>query len=451
MNNQNESPFGNPRFILSIIVVFVFLWGWQYYVNKKYPPQLARPAASSPVAANGATQAGETTAGKAVENGQIVQDASAPTEKSFQYEDENVKWEISSKGMSFSNYQLKKYLDKEGKSLVFGVNNPTLQASINNKEVNFDLSKVSDTEYIGTAVVDGSNIKRIVTYNKDTMSFDVDTEFDVTPKAVSFLITDDKHKSGGGSFLTPSFDRQVFLYRNSEKLKTEQISSIKEGESFNGSSSLVSLASIGSQYFTQSFLDKSDILPSIAMTVQGAVAKLDISYILKDTKVTKVRNKFYIGPKSVDNLQKIDPVLPDVMDYGIFGFISKILLNLMKAMHGVLGNWGLAIIALTLCMRLLMLPFNILSFKSARAMQKIQPQLAAVREKYKNDPLAVNRETMAIMKEHNANPLSSCLPMLIQIPVFFALWRAIGSSIEIYQQPFFGWITDLSAHDPYFI
>ena len=139
------------------------------------------------------------------------------------------------------------------------------------------------------------------------------------------------------------------------------------------------------------------------------------------------------------------------MDYGIFGFISKPLLKLMKFLHGLFGNWGVAIIALTIIMRLLMLPFNVVSFKSARAMQKIQPQLTAVREKYKNDPLAVNRETMALMKQNNANPLSSCLPMLIQIPIFFALWKTIGSSIEIYQQPFFGWISDLSSYDRFFV
>jgi YidC/Oxa1 family membrane protein insertase len=283
------------------------------------------------------------------------------------------------------------------------------------------------------------------------MSFDVDTEFDVTPKSLTFEVTDKKHQTGGGNFLMPTFEKQVFLYRSEDKVKTDQISSVKAGETHTGSAGLISLASIGTQYFTQSFINKADILPNITTSVQDNLAKLDIIYNLKDTKITKIQNKIFIGPKSVDNLQKIDPNLTDVMDYGVFGAISKILLNLMKFLHGILGNWGLAIIALTVIMRLIMLPFNIMSFKSARAMQKIQPQLQAVRERYKSDPMAVNRETMALMKEHKANPLSSCLPMLLQIPVFFALWRTIGSSIEIYQQPFFGWITDLSAHDPYFI
>ena len=450
MNSQNESPFGNPRFIFSIIIVFVFLWGWQYWVNKKYPSptqaqKVEQVATQSPKATDSAA-----AVAKSPEPNQLVADSANVQEKSFSYEDENVKWELSSKGMSFSNFTLKKYRDKAKNNVVFAEGERTFVTSINSKEVVFDLNKVSETQFVGTANVDGTNVKRTIVFNKENMSFDVDTEFDVAPKTLSVLVVDKKQSHSTGNFLMPSFDHQVFLYKNNEKVKTEQISSAKEGDVINPSA-LVSLASIGTQYFTQGFVDKSDILPGIAMSIQNGLAKLDINYNLKDSKVTKLKGKFFIGPKVVDNLQRIDPVLPEVMDYGMFGFISKVLLNLMKFLHGILGNWGLAIIVLTLIMRMLMLPFNILSFKSARAMQKIQPQLQSIREKYKNDPMAVNRETMALMKQHNANPLSSCLPMLIQIPVFFALWRTIGSSIEIYQQPFFAWITDLSAHDPFFI
>jgi YidC/Oxa1 family membrane protein insertase len=120
-------------------------------------------------------------------------------------------------------------------------------------------------------------------------------------------------------------------------------------------------------------------------------------------------------------------------------------------MHDLLGNWGLAIIGMTIIVRAILLPFNVISFKSAQAMQRIKPQMDAIREKYKNDPMRLNKETMALMKDQKANPISGCLPMLIQIPIFFALWRAISSSVELYQQPFFGWITDLSSHDSFFV
>jgi YidC/Oxa1 family membrane protein insertase len=457
-NNQNESPFGNPRFIFSIIIVFIALWGWQYYVNKKYPPQdpkaIAAQAHASATAAS-ATSAevvSQVDSAAAVKSdAQLVQTNPNQIEKTYYYEDENVKWEISSKGMAFQNYVLKKYLDKEKKTIVFAQDDRTFVTLINNKEVFFELTKVTDTQYIGTANVEGSNVKRTLTFNKDSMSFDVQTEFDNAPKSLSVIISDIKHKLNTGNFLMPSFEQQTFLYKNNEKVASEFISGLKEGENLNVTASLVSLASMGTQYFTQGLIDKSDVLPTIQMLVQGNSAKLNVNYDLKDAKINKINNKFYVGPKLTETLQKVDALMPEVMDYGMFGFISKPLLQLMKFLFGILGNWGLAIIALTLIMRLIMLPFNIVSFKSARAMQKIQPQLQAVREKYKSDPMAVNRETMALMKQHNANPLSSCLPMLIQIPVFFALWKTIGSSIEIYQQPFFGWIVDLSSHDHFFV
>ena len=283
------------------------------------------------------------------------------------------------------------------------------------------------------------------------MAFESVIEFESAPVSISFSTEESKHKPTDSNFLMPSFEIQDFLYKNNEGIQTENISGLKDTDSLNKEATNISLASIGTQYFTQSYIDKSEILPTVNMSVFGKNAKLDINYNLKNAKVNKIKNIVYIGPKSTQFLEAVDPILPEVMNYGMFGFISKPLLTLMKFLHGIFGNWGVAIIALTIVMRLLMLPFNIMSFKSARAMQKIQPQLSAIREKYKGDPMAVNRETMALMKEHNANPLSSCLPMLIQIPIFFALWKTIGSSIEIYQQPFFGWINDLSSYDHFFV
>ena len=249
----------------------------------------------------------------------------------------------------------------------------------------------------------------------------------------------------------PSFEKQEFLYREGDKIKTEQISTVKEGESLTKSASVVSLAAMSTQYFAMAFVDKSQTAPSLNMTVLGPEARMIANYDLTNSQVTNLTQLYYVGAKSTDILKQIDPLMPEVMDLGMFGFIAKPLLVLMRLLHDGLGNWGLAIIGLTIIVRLVLLPFNILSFKSSRSMQKIQPLLKDVRERYKSDPLKVNRETMAIMKEHKANPLSGCLPMLIQIPIFFALWKTIGSSVEIYQQPFFGWISDLSVHDPLFV
>ncbi|MBY0553263.1 membrane protein insertase YidC [bacterium] len=454
MNNQNESPFANPRFIASIIVVFLLLWGWQYYINKKYPQPLPKvttqagtavptiPATTAPEAASVASQKNETA---------IQTQGTNAAEKTYSYEDDKVKWVLSSHGMGLNSLELKTYTDIDKKPIVFGSLDKVFPTIIDNQIAIFELSKVSDVQYVGTATINGKNFKKTLNYNKETMSFDSEVEFDSAPISLAFTVSDHKHVPTSSNFLMPSFEKQDFLYKDAEKVKTEHISGLKDSESLNKAAANTPLASIGTQYFTQSYIDKSEVLPSIAMSVAGKVAKLDINYNLKDSKINKIKSIIYVGPKLPENLGRIDVLLPETMDYGMFGFIAKPLLLLMKFMFGIFGNWGLAIIALTIVMRFLMLPFNIVSFKSARAMQKIQPELQKVREKYKNDPMAVNRETMALMKQHNANPLSSCLPMLIQIPIFFALWKTIGSSIEIYQQPFFGWITDLSAHDHFFV
>jgi YidC/Oxa1 family membrane protein insertase len=159
----------------------------------------------------------------------------------------------------------------------------------------------------------------------------------------------------------------------------------------------------------------------------------------------------YAGPKSIDILKAVDPEMASLIDLGFFGFIAKPLLYVMKAFHSWVGNWGFAIILLTLLVRLCVLPFNIMSFKSMKAMQRVQPIIQALREKHKDDPMRLNTEMMAVMKQNGANPIGGCLPMVLQIPVFFALYRVIGSSIELYNSPFILWITDLSAHDKFYV
>lgn len=452
MNNQNESPFGNPRFIISIIAVFLFLWGWQYYVNLKYPAPIVKTTAVKPSAeAPDKDAAPGAVAGATVKTPTLSKSTESAEEKFFSFEDQNVKWTLSSRGMGLSSLELKNYFDKDKKPIQFSSGGKLFTVVANDEIPFFNVTKISDTQYVGNGTYGGNTIKRTMTYNKETMSFDSETEFDGSPKTLTFSTSEAKHPSESSNFLMPSFAKQDFLFKEGEKFNTEAISGVEDSATVNKSIANTGLASISSQYFTQAYIDKSDVLPSINMKIAGKTASMDVIYNLKDTKVSKIKSIIYIGPKLTENLNKIDPLLPEVMDYGIFGFISKPLLKLMKFLHGIFGNWGVAIIALTIIMRLLMLPFNVVSFKSARAMQKIQPQLTAVREKYKNDPMAVNRETMALMKQNNANPLSSCLPMLIQIPIFFALWKTIGSSIEIYQQPFFGWISDLSSYDRFFV
>lgn len=454
-NNQSESPFGNPKFLMAIAITFFGLWGWQFYLGKKYPQKPATAVATvvSATATTVATQAATSATAAA-----MTAVTPEEIEKTFSYDDDKVKFEISSKGLGIKDFTLKKYTDRKGVQILFSSPQPQAELLANNKQITFTVTEAKDTqagaqtiEFQGIAYVEGKKILRRLIYNKDLMAFESITEFDAGFETLSFRLFQKHHLPESTNFLTPSFEQQDFIWMEAGSVKSESIAGLKDNESFAKAAPAATMASIGTQYFTAASVNRADIIPSVSNKVENNMASVDISYNIKDAKISTITQAIYLGPKQTDILSKIDSQLTETLNYGMFGFISALLMKLLIFMHSIFGNWGLAIIALTLVVRAVLLPFNVMSFRSAQAMQKVKPKLDAIREKFKDDPMRMNKETMSVMKENNANPLSGCLPMLIQIPIFFALWRAIGSSIEIYQQPFFGWITDLSYHDPYFV
>lgn len=166
---------------------------------------------------------------------------------------------------------------------------------------------------------------------------------------------------------------------------------------------------------------------------------------------TGITAQVYLGPKDVGALRAVDPSLERVIDLGFFQWIAMPLLLLLRWLHGFLGNYGLAIIALTILVKLVFWPLTAKQIKSAKEMQKLQPMIEKLRQKYKDDREAMSREMMELYRRHNVNPLMGCLPIVVQIPVFYALYRVLNDSIELRHAPFYGWITDLSAKDPYYV
>jgi YidC/Oxa1 family membrane protein insertase len=150
-------------------------------------------------------------------------------------------------------------------------------------------------------------------------------------------------------------------------------------------------------------------------------------------------------------LESIDKNLAGVVDFGFFGFIGHYILKIMVWFYSIVGNWGVSIILLTLLVRIVVLPFMIMSFRSMKSMQVIQPKLKELREKYKDDKQKLNEAMMRMYKEEKINPLGGCLPILVQIPVFIALYWMLLESVEMRQAPFMLWIQDLSSPDPFFV
>lgn len=160
--------------------------------------------------------------------------------------------------------------------------------------------------------------------------------------------------------------------------------------------------------------------------------------------------KLYIGPKRISQLRNVGNNLEKLIDFGWFDFIAKPCLWLLNLFYSVIPNYGVAIIILTILVKLLLWPLGSKSYKSMSEMKKLQPLMKEIREKYKDDKQRMNQEVMGLYKTYKVNPLGGCLPMVVQLPVFFALYRMLYEAIELRHAPFFLWIDDLAAPDRLF-
>ncbi len=206
-----------------------------------------------------------------------------------------------------------------------------------------------------------------------------------------------------------------------------------------------------SRYFILAAVDESPIAPNGLQQPAGLKAgRISLVYPVTTNSI-QIPLKIYFGPKELEALRQVDPTLDHAIDFGWFTVCAYPLLKLLKWLHQFVLNYGISIILLTLLLKVLTFPLNYKSMKNMKNMARLQPQLQRIKERYKDDKEALNREMLSLMKNHGYNPMAGCLPVLIQMPIFFALYRVLYSSIELYHAPFGLWIHDLSSRDPYYI
>ncbi|MEN0057837.1 MAG: membrane protein insertase YidC [Bdellovibrio sp.] len=459
--NNNGSPFFDPKTIISVAAVALVYFGWQSYLTKKYPDygKTKAPVTQQGASADATGTTPVATPSPVETKSEVV--AKNQPEKSFDYSNEKVSFKLSSYGMGLKDFTVNDYQDKNKENIKIGAASVTglfeMRWGDNDKPVEFTVTEKAPGHYVGLAQIGETQVKRELQFHAENSSF-TNTIVVTNPgedfkKGFSLIVPEKIHDKGSSSFFFPSYEHQdFFVIHTGGKHETVNFNNAKENvlQVFASTSVL----SVSSQYFAAAILDKSDIIPEVKLTsqVNEKTALAELVYKPAQVKSEMTFSEiFYAGPKSIDALKAVDAEMAHIIDFGFFGFIARPLLYVMKAFHTFVGNWGVAIILLTLLVRLCVLPFNIMSFKSMKAMQKVQPIIQSLREKYKDDPMRLNQEMMSVMKQNGANPLGGCLPMLLQIPVFFALYRVIGSSIELYSSPFAGWIHDLSAHDPFYV
>ena len=237
--------------------------------------------------------------------------------------------------------------------------------------------------------------------------------------------------------------------------KLEQVK-IKKIEDNNRLSGTIRWMAIEDRYFMRSLIPDEPIDGVVTLAKEVEDKNLVISRLHRPERTflpgetVTYGYKVFFGPKSMELLNNLGYDLGMAVQFGMFSFIAKPLLWFMNFIYSIIPNYGIAIIILTICTKIVLWPLGNKSYKSMSEMKKIQPLMAELREKYKDDKKQMNQELMALYRTYKINPMGGCLPMVLQIPVFFALYRMLYSAIELRHTPFMLWITDLSAPDRLF-
>lgn len=241
-------------------------------------------------------------------------------------------------------------------------------------------------------------------------------------------------------------DRQLLAYQGTtlERLHPKDVKPVQD---LPGQTKWIGAQS---RYFLMALIPSEAGSRALAQKINEHTAKVSLVFPVVGNTL-RIPLKAYFGPKEMNALHAVEPTLDFTIDFGWFTFFAYPILKVMKWINSGVGNWGVSIILLTLLIKLLTFPLTYKSMKSMRKIAVLQPQMNALKEKHKGDKEALNREMITFMKTQGYNPVAGCLPILVQMPVFFALYRVLYSSIELYQAPFFGWIHDLSLKDPLYI
>lgn len=470
MDLNNDKPsFLDRNTWIALLIVFGFWMAWSWYMERQYPKQPAITPPAGKLASDGQTS-GETANGTAVNQERAGDVSSEPAqagpevfrETVHSFSDKNWSFEISSRGMGLRAINVEGYQTRTKEPIILGAVQEPLPFSSQwvegRRPIDFTVERVAADTFVGRASSGGVTVEKTMKINSSTYS--IDTVVKVTGLGANFsgvetVLSDRLHETTGGSFLAPSYDHQEWFLRY-DGSRTRSPIDKDSGVAMEGEN--VEIVALSGHYFALAVVDRSPLSPRFAAKVPANAATAVGSLIYRPVSPggeLTLRYTSFAGPKKFDLLSAVDDNLTEVIDFGIFAFIAKPILWLLKALHSMFGNWGWAIIVLTIIVRLILLPFNVVSYRSMKVMQKIQPEMARIRERYKDAPadkrLQMNQEIMELMKRHKANPLGGCLPMLLQLPVFLALYQVLGQSIELYQAPFVFWIDDLSAKDPFYV
>lgn len=436
------------RALLAVILSMAILFGSQYLYTKYYQPKETpvqqpqeikkeeKPVTPSPV---------KLPTAKKEEPKQIVKDTRY---REIEIENDVFKVTLSNEGATIKKIELKRYKDKKGNPIILSSSEVSPLSLI--KEGRFDYAKAifsieeakisfkeSDKAFVTFNYSDGElSVRRSFIFNKQDYSIDIKEDIKglnsyylTLGKDFGIIEKDDAPhwgpvilKEADRIELTPNKIKEMVIYKEGVKWIAQE-----------------------DKYFF------SALVP-ISKANQFVVSPYD-GNVLLSVEFNEGQNiyKLFAGPKEYDYLKKFNVGLEHIVDFGFFSIIARPLFWFLKLLYSITHNYGIAIIILTILVRLPFIPIVNRGQKSMQKLSELQPKLMQLREQYKNDPQKLQKEMMELYRKYKVNPMSGCLPILLQIPVFFALYKILTIAIELRQAPFMFWIDDLSVKDPYYV
>lgn len=452
--------------MIGIAVSILVLVIYQDLVTRFYPPPPPQPAPAieSKNDAKDAKAAETATAGKDSPPA-IAAAPAAPAEisnrqpaRDIKIETENFTAVFTTQGARLKSFKFKKYRASAGENsppfemvqaapgmpLPLGVRwqspEPFDDASlVYSVQRGGDLQLTGDTK--GTLVFQGQSADGAVVTKSFTFTgaaYPIDME--VSVKAASGTPIPAMLITARADHSTPNHDApfEGFIALIDNKIKRETADVAATGLEYTGD---VSWAGFGYTYFFFGLVPENGAGHKVAVRQDGAALVLAINGPTATARAT-----LFMGPKELDILKAAGKGLERAIDFGYFGFVSIPFLYVLHFFHRFTGSYGLDIILLTVLIKLLMAPLTHKSFASMKQMQKLQPQMEKLKEKYGNDKEKLNKEIMELYRRNGVNPLGGCLPMVLQFPVFIGLYNALSTPIELRHAPFL-WIQDLSRPD----
>ena len=363
---------------------------------------------------------------------------------------------LSNGSKFFSDWKLSGY------NIDISKQSPTidLQSVVNQEgqlELAFDASSLA---YITQAMGRFSDIPNGVLWTYEDTNIKITREITTTPETpyVDVVINSEfKNAAPKYAFLSvgarglendPEEQDRQLMYWTSNSIERTQVA---DTSGLQQIMTPVKYVAASNRYFLFSVINQNPAEPNALIQPMGPRAgKINMVYPVQGNSI-RIPVRVFFGPKDLELLRSVDPLLDHTVDFGWFTIVAYPLLKLLKWFYGFVLNYGIAIILLTIFVRLITYPLTYKSMKSMKEMARIQPQLQRIREKHKDDKEALNREMLTLMKSHGYNPMAGCLPILVQMPIFFALYRVLYGSIELYHAPFGFWINDLAAKDPLYV